>query len=153
MTGNVAQAIVAPEDWDATLAGAHAALRSGGHLVFETRVPARREWEEWTRAASHEIPGVGKVESWDEVMDVSGPLVTFRWTGVFASDGATLTSDSTLRFRERAEVEADLEQPRLQRRRRPRRAGPSRARDGVHRATRRVTASGGAPQPSRPGGV
>jgi hypothetical protein len=42
------------------------------------------------------------------VTDVSGPLVTFRWTYVFASDGAVLTSDSTLRFRERAEVEAAL---------------------------------------------
>ncbi len=37
-----------------------------------------------------------------------GPLVTFRWTYVFAADGQVLTSDSTLRFRERQEVEADL---------------------------------------------
>ncbi|MFF4547411.1 hypothetical protein [Streptomyces sp. NPDC001435] len=29
-------------------------------------------------------------------------------TGVFAADGQVLTSDSTLRFREREEVEADL---------------------------------------------
>jgi hypothetical protein len=34
--------------------------------------------------------------------------VTFRSTRVFASDGAVLTSDSTLRFRRRDEVEADL---------------------------------------------
>jgi hypothetical protein len=42
------------------------------------------------------------------VIEVSEPLVTFRWTYVFASDGQVLTSDSTLRFRERQEVEADL---------------------------------------------
>jgi hypothetical protein len=35
-------------------------------------------------------------------------LVSFRSTVVFASDGQVLTSDSTLRFRERAEVESDL---------------------------------------------
>jgi hypothetical protein len=35
-------------------------------------------------------------------------LVSFRSTRVFASDGAVLTSDSTLRFRERAEIEASL---------------------------------------------
>jgi len=39
---------------------------------------------------------------------VEGQLVSFRWTYVFAADGLTLTSDSTLRFRERAEIEAEL---------------------------------------------
>jgi SAM-dependent methyltransferase len=111
MTGNVAQAIVSPLDWEGTLHGVYEALRPGGHLVFETRDPARRAWQEWNRAASHritEIQGVGALESWVEVTDISGPLVTFRWTWVFASDGQALTSDSTLRFRERDEVEATL---------------------------------------------
>ncbi|MGN9845907.1 class I SAM-dependent methyltransferase [Nonomuraea sp. H19] len=111
MTANVAQAIVDPDDWDATLRGIHEALRPGGHLVFETRVPAKRAWLEWNRAASYriaEIDGAGTVETWSEVTDVSGPLVTFRGTWIFAADGAELTSDSTLRFREREEVEAAL---------------------------------------------
>jgi SAM-dependent methyltransferase len=111
MTGNVAQAIAAPEDWHATLRGVREALRPGGHLVFETRDPARRGWEEWTRAASirtTDIPGVGAVQTWVDVTDMRWPLVSFRATWVFASDGAILTSDSTLRFRERDEVEADL---------------------------------------------
>jgi hypothetical protein len=55
-----------------------------------------------------EIEGVGAVQTWVDVVDVSGPLVTFRGTYVFASDGQVLTSDSTLRFRERDEIEADL---------------------------------------------
>jgi SAM-dependent methyltransferase len=111
MTGNVAQAIVDPSDWDGTLRGVYDALRPGGHLVFETRDPARRAWQEWNRAASNvvtQIEGVGEVQSWVDVIRVSGPLVTFHWTGVFASDGQVLTSDSTLRFRERDEVEAAL---------------------------------------------
>ncbi|MEV5428318.1 class I SAM-dependent methyltransferase [Streptomyces sp. NPDC052701] len=111
MTANVAQEIVAPEAWRATLRGAYEALRPGGRLVFETRVPARRAWEEWHRDASHrvtEVAGTGPVESWVDLVEVDGPLVSFRWTYVFAADGRTLTSDSTLRFREREEVEADL---------------------------------------------
>ncbi|MFE9814445.1 class I SAM-dependent methyltransferase [Streptomyces sp. NPDC005773] len=111
MTANVAQAIVAPEAWEGTLRGAYEALRPGGRLVFETRDPARRAWEEWTREHSYrvtEIPAVGQVESWVELVEVSGPLVTFRWTYGFAADGQVLTSDSTLRFREREEVEQDL---------------------------------------------
>jgi SAM-dependent methyltransferase len=111
MTANVAQAIVDPANWESTLRGVHDALRPGGRLVFETRDPAHRAWRRWTRAASYrvtEIAGVGSVESWLELTDVSGPLVSFRQTWVFASDGAVLTSDSTLRFRERDEVEAAL---------------------------------------------
>ncbi|MFI1728291.1 class I SAM-dependent methyltransferase [Streptomyces acidicola] len=111
MTANVAQQIVDPNAWRHTLQGAFEALRPGGRLVFETRDPARRAWETWNREASHgvtEIPGIGAVESWVELVDVTGPLVTFRWAYVFAADGHVLTSDSTLRFREREEVEADL---------------------------------------------
>jgi SAM-dependent methyltransferase len=110
MTANVAQAIVDPADWDGTLRGVHAALRPGGQLVFETRDPAAEAWREWDRPASHsitEIDGVGAVESWFELTDVSLPLVSFRATCVFP-DGEVLTSDSTLRFRERDEVEAGL---------------------------------------------
>lgn len=111
MTGNAAQEIVDPEEWRRALRGARAALRPGGRLVFETRIPGRRAWEEWNREATYGVtdaPGVGAVASWVELLDVSGPLVTLRWTRVFAADGQTLTSDSTLRFRERQEIEREL---------------------------------------------
>lgn len=111
MTANVAQEIVDQDDWQATLRGAYTALRPGGHLVFETRDPARRAWEAWNRESSYrvtEIPGAGPVESWVDVTEVAGPLVSFRWTYVFAADGEVLTSDSTLRFRQCQEVEVDL---------------------------------------------
>ena len=111
MTANVAQAICAPEDWTATLAGIWQALRPGGWLVFETRDPSRRAWEEWNRSESFtsaDILGEEVVENWYEVTDVALPLVTFRGTYLFRSDGAVLTSDSTLLFRERSEIDADL---------------------------------------------
>jgi SAM-dependent methyltransferase len=49
MTANVAHVFLTDEDWAATLTGVHAAMRPGGHLVFEVRDPARRPWERWTR--------------------------------------------------------------------------------------------------------
>lgn len=109
MTANVAQVFVTDADWAATLRGAHAAVKPGGRLVFETRDPARQAWLEWDRDhAITDIPGVGGVETWSDVLDVSGPLVTFRGTYIFASDSAVITSDSILRFRGRDEVEASL---------------------------------------------
>ncbi|WP_456787864.1 class I SAM-dependent methyltransferase [Cellulomonas sp. P5_C5] len=112
MTGNVAQVFVADEEWVATLDALHAALVEGGHLVLETRRPEREAWREWTREATHqvtEVDGVGSVETWVDVTEVAGDLVTFRATWVFGSDGAVLTSDSTLRFRDRATVGRTLE--------------------------------------------
>jgi SAM-dependent methyltransferase len=111
MTGNVAQAIVVRADWEATLSGVYDALRPGGYLVFETRDPAYQAWRGWNRAATYsvtEIDGIGAVESWGEVTEVNGSLVSFRSTTVFASDGELLTSNSTLRFRGRDEVQTDL---------------------------------------------
>ena len=45
-----------------------------------------------------------------EVTDVSPPLISFRWTYHFEADDAVLTSDSTLRFRDKDEIEAALAQ-------------------------------------------
>lgn len=111
MTGNVAQAITRPDAWERTLAGIREALNPNGHLVFETRDPAVRGWEEWTREQTRQVvavEGVGEVEQWTELTEVALPLVRFRTTFVFRTVGEVVTSDSTLRFRERDEIEADL---------------------------------------------
>jgi len=111
MTGNVAQVFLTAEDWSATLNGVHAALRPDGRFVFETRDPARRAWEEWDRPATnevHQLPGGETVEHWNELTSVDLPYVSFRHTYVFSSDGAVVTSDSTLWFRERDEVAESL---------------------------------------------
>ncbi len=111
MTANVAQVFLTDEEWHATLRAVHTALRPGGRLVFETRDPAVRAWTGWTRertSTEADVPGVGAVRAWCEVLDVAEPLVSFRWTYEFDADGTVLTSDSTLRFRHREEVERSL---------------------------------------------
>lgn len=111
MTGNVAQVFLTDEDWATTLQAAYAALRPGGRLVFETRNPEAKAWLKWNREQSYRrtvIPGVGGVQTWVDLIDVAADRVSFRSTFVFESDGAQLTSDSTLRFRTRDEVIASL---------------------------------------------
>jgi SAM-dependent methyltransferase len=110
MTANVAQAITDPADWHGTLSGTFAALRPGGHVVLETRDRARRAWEHWNRPEScreTDVPGVGRVTTWHDLLEVDGPLVSFRSTFALP-DGECLTSESTLRFRGRDEVAEDL---------------------------------------------
>ncbi len=111
MTGNVAQVFVTDDEWSITLRACHRALRPGGHLVFESRVPEDQAWLRWTREATYTralLVGVGPVEYWVEVTAVRHDIVSFRSTYIFEADGATYTSDSTLRFRSRTQIEGSL---------------------------------------------
>jgi SAM-dependent methyltransferase len=111
MTANVAQVFLADADWLATLAAVHGTLRPGGRLIFESRDPARRAWEEWTEERTRSstlIPGVGRVTDWVQVTGTDGELVTFESPNIFESDGTVITSRSTLRFRSRESLEASL---------------------------------------------
>jgi len=111
MTGNVAQVFLTEADWTQVLAAVGAALRPRGYLVFETRRPERRAWEEWaadTGPVTLDVPGQGPVEQRREVTAVHLPLVSFRYTYTFLADGAVITSDSTLRFRDRGDLEPAL---------------------------------------------
>lgn len=112
MTSNVAQVFVTDAAWADVLDGCGRALRADGLLVFETRDPARRAWERWTREttrATAVLPDGNRAETWGVVTSVEPPLVSFRYTTVFASDGAELVSTSTLRFRARDELDRSLD--------------------------------------------
>ncbi|MCO5951787.1 class I SAM-dependent methyltransferase [Microbacterium yannicii] len=110
MTANVAQVFLTDADWTATLRGIHAALRPGGRLVFESRDPARRVWEDWSRDWSPrqvEIAGVGVIESFAEVTRVEGEFVTFEGA-ITLPDRTIVPTSSTLRFRKRDDIETTL---------------------------------------------
>ena len=112
MTGNVAQVFLTDDDWAATLRGAWNALRPGGHLVFETQRPVAAclgtmGTRELTLSVV-DVPGVGVIEDWGELTEVAGNFVTFRTETAFRRDGVIVESSSTLRFRDRLEVEASL---------------------------------------------
>jgi SAM-dependent methyltransferase len=112
MTGNTAQVFLTDQDWAAALDAVNAALRPGGHLVFEVRNPARQPWLDWNRDTTWrrlDVPGAGQVETWWDLIDATGDLVRFRRTFVFAADGARLTSESTRCFRPRTAIEQSLQ--------------------------------------------
>lgn len=108
MTGNVAQVFLDDGELCAALRRIGEATCAGGRVVFEVRDPSRAAWRSWNRRESYarvDIPGVGAVERWVDLIEVELPLVSFRWTYRFGGSGDVLTSDSTLRFRSRGEVE------------------------------------------------
>jgi SAM-dependent methyltransferase len=116
MTGNVAQVFTSDEEWMATLRACHDALSPSGRLVFEVRDPAKEAWKGWNREQSHrmiEAPGIGTLECWVELVHVQLPLVSFRHIFVFQTDKRVMTSESTLRFRTRAEIANTLSRAQL----------------------------------------
>ncbi len=111
MTGNVSNVFLTPQDWLATLASVYAALRPGGYLVFESVDPTDRPWLRWNRESTYvrrEAADTGVFESWLEVTQVKGDLVSTLRTYVFAADGARLTSAGTRRYPPRAVIEESL---------------------------------------------
>ena len=112
MTGNVAQVFLHDDEWTETLSGIRSALGPGGVLAFETRIPGRRGWEEWTPELTRQrtdVAGVGLVEYSVSLVDVSMPFVSFQSTYRFIESNTVLTSESTLRFREIAEIQDALD--------------------------------------------
>lgn len=112
MTGNVAQVFLEDSDWEKNLLAIRKSLRPQGHLVFEVRDPSRKAWLDWNREQTHnrlDIPGIGEVEGWCDLLEVSGELVHFRWTYVFAANGEKISSDSSLRFRDKDSILGSLE--------------------------------------------
>lgn len=111
MTGNVAQVFVTDEQWLGTLRAIHDALRPLGHLVFETRIPERRAWEEWAEwgSSTYHVDGVGTVRDVFEVVRVQEPCVTIRSDNTLP-DGSIVPNESTLIFRSMPELERTLGQ-------------------------------------------
>lgn len=111
MTANVAQVFLTDKEWKETLLAVRAVVRPGGRLVFETRNPQAQAWLKWNRENTYkrvDIPNCGIVEGWVDLTSIQHSFVSFRWTYIFESDGAVITSDSTLRFRSREEITDSL---------------------------------------------
>ena len=101
MTGNVAQIFLDDQTWAATLRDTHAALRSGGHLAFESRNPEDRAWERWNRGATFERTDSphGPMERWLELVSVGDGRVRFEGHNVFTAAGEDVVTSSELSFR------------------------------------------------------
>jgi hypothetical protein len=97
-----------PHDLTTALDRSREGLRAGGVLSFETRNPAAREWEEWTRKATYaeRHTHLGRLTEWLEVTDVTGGPVTFDAHNVFP-DGDDRVYTTVLYFRDADAVRAE----------------------------------------------
>ncbi|MBB1248241.1 class I SAM-dependent methyltransferase [Rhizobium sp. G21] len=107
MTGHAFQCLLTDADVKAALATIAAHLTPSGQFIFDSRNPARREWEGWTPEASRRTvahPDYGKVESWNDVaVDEETGVVCYE-TAYRLASGETLSSRSSIRFIDQAHL-------------------------------------------------
>lgn len=107
MSGHVAQVFRDDDPWSRALDDLHRALVPDGTLAFESRNPAVRAWERWTRAAT--LRNLGPVEFWHETAWVSLPLVAYDTFTRNLRTGEGTTDRDVLAFRDASSLAASLE--------------------------------------------
>lgn len=111
MTGNVAQVFLGVAELESVFSDCARGLRTGGRLIFETRDPAARAWQDWaqTSARTLDIDGIGKVTQTFMLGQVDLPFVSFTHLYRFHEAGDSVGSRSRLRFHSQREITSALE--------------------------------------------
>jgi SAM-dependent methyltransferase len=112
MSGHVAQVFTGDDAWLGTLRDLHRALIPGGLLAFESRNPAVRKWEAWTRELTLRTVATpdGDVEFWHETAAVQLPLISYDTFTRNLRTGETTVNRDTLAFRDERALRGGLEQ-------------------------------------------
>jgi SAM-dependent methyltransferase len=112
MNSHVAQFIERGEAWVEALRSLRGALAPGGVLAFDSRDFAARAWEAWARGGRIRevmLPSGERVEMWTVLSGETAPeSESFVHYYRFESDGAELTSPTTLWFRSERELRGSL---------------------------------------------
>jgi SAM-dependent methyltransferase len=102
MTGHAFQLLLDDAAVRAALASFRRSLEPGGLLAFETRNPAPRPWQFWTREETHlavATPDGEPYESWvEDAVTHDADLLTFTGTIRSLRTGRVRTTSATLRF-------------------------------------------------------
>ncbi|UGX86122.1 class I SAM-dependent methyltransferase [Phyllobacterium meliloti] len=111
MTGHVFQVFHSDEDVSRVLKTALHHLDSGGRLVFESRNPEARAWDDWISektAKTVSVEGIGEVDVQHRLISVDGDLVSFETDHFFRKTGKVMINHSRLRFLSQSEIGTQL---------------------------------------------
>ncbi|MBD7985677.1 class I SAM-dependent methyltransferase [Sporosarcina sp. Sa2YVA2] len=115
MTANVAQVFLTDESWKRTISDIYRALKPGGHMIFDTRNPLAKVWEQWEKDLTPDIATnhtTGEpLEIWTEYEGFKGSIFTFYETVKNAQTGEVLLQEKMqLNFRALEEIQESLQQ-------------------------------------------
>ncbi len=108
MSGNVAMHLIG-QDWHGALRRIAAGLVPGGRLLFETRNPVRRAWEDWQQEPTERTTAAGRlVESEATSTPDADGVVVHRWRTEYSDEGVVREGEEHLQFRSVEQVTEDL---------------------------------------------
>ena len=108
MSGNVAMHLIG-QDWHDALQRIAAGLVPGGRLLFETRNPVRRAWEDWQQEPTERTTAAGRlVESEATSTPDADGVVVHRWRTEYSDEGVVREGEEHLQFRSVEQVTQDL---------------------------------------------
>ncbi|TDL34181.1 class I SAM-dependent methyltransferase [Jeotgalibacillus sp. S-D1] len=115
MTANVAQVFLTEESWQSVISDVYQALKPGGHLIFDTRNPLAKVWEQWEKdrtpdLAMNQVNGE-QLEIWTEYEGFAEDVFTFYETVKNASTGEVVIHEKMqLKFRSQEEIYKSLKE-------------------------------------------
>ncbi|TKC19277.1 class I SAM-dependent methyltransferase [Robertmurraya kyonggiensis] len=115
MTANVAQVFLTDQGWQHVITDAYQALKPGGHLIFDTRNPLARAWEQWEKDMTPDVAinqeTGDPLEIWTEYEGFVEDVFTFYETVKNArTDEVLIHEKMQLKFRTREEIYKSLKQ-------------------------------------------
>ena len=112
MTGHAFQALLTDQDRALALAAVARHLAPGGRFVFDSRNPARREWEDWRPDLSRrgfDDPELGPITAWDDVdWDEKSGVLAYRTSYRVAATGQEFTAGARIAFPARDRLAAQI---------------------------------------------
>jgi SAM-dependent methyltransferase len=110
MSGHVAQVFAGDDAWSRVLQDMHRALVPNGVLAFESRNPAVRAWERWTRQATLRTLDTpeGPVEFWHQTAWVELPQVAYDTVTRNLHTGEETSNRDVLAFRDASALDNSL---------------------------------------------
>lgn len=114
MTANVAQVFITEESWRKVLQDVFAALKPGGHFIFDTRNPHSKVWEEWEKDETvdqlQDVHTGDPLLYWDEYEGLDHNIFTFYEKIKNVNTDITHEAKVQLIFRSQEEISSSLKQ-------------------------------------------
>jgi SAM-dependent methyltransferase len=111
MTSHVAQFFIDDNEWRAMLKAAHKALKSGGHIVFDSRPPVFPPYQTWpTEKSPRRVTDqtLGPIDWWYKLLEIKDNLVRYQLYYHFINSNDTVVSTDELIFRSQNELAKSL---------------------------------------------